>query len=244
MRWTHQLFKEKLKELYPNLILESKFVKLREYVYVRDNLDIVYKILAQGLLKNFPTIKSAVDKTDAFIKFAKNIHGDKYDYSRVKYVNCSEKVEIICPIHGVFTQTPSQHIHVKHGCNICLNTWALTKEGWITFTQNKSCVLYIINCYNNSENFIKLGITSNSVESRFFRKRDMPYEYDIIFEYKHTSGEFIWELEQYLHDLFWKDKYKPLIKFGGSGECYNFNILLESLKVTKEKINEYLYDKK
>ena len=36
------------------------------------------------------------------------IHGNKYDYSKVKYKNNSVKVCIICPIHGDFWQTPSQ----------------------------------------------------------------------------------------------------------------------------------------
>jgi hypothetical protein len=43
-----------------------------------------------------------------FIKKAKERHGDKYDYSLVKYVNAITKVDIICPKHGVFTTNPKQ----------------------------------------------------------------------------------------------------------------------------------------
>ena len=47
------------------------------------------------------------DKTFNFIDKAKKIHGDKYDYSKVEYINNSNKVCIICTIHGEFWQTPN-----------------------------------------------------------------------------------------------------------------------------------------
>jgi len=55
---------------------------------------------------------------DNFIKKAREIHGnDKYDYSKVKYINSNSKVIIICPIHKEFEQRPSSHLH--YGCNQC-----------------------------------------------------------------------------------------------------------------------------
>ena len=40
--------------------------------------------------------------TEQFIKEAKEIHGDKYNYDKVTYINSQTKVEIICPVHGSF----------------------------------------------------------------------------------------------------------------------------------------------
>jgi len=40
--------------------------------------------------------------TEEFISKAKKVHGDKYDYSLVEYVNNKTRVTIICPIHGEF----------------------------------------------------------------------------------------------------------------------------------------------
>ena len=57
--------------------------------------------------------------TEEFIKRAREIHGDKYDYSLVDYKNGREKVNIICPIHGVFEQSPEVHILQKAGCPKC-----------------------------------------------------------------------------------------------------------------------------
>lgn len=56
--------------------------------------------------------------TDTFIAAAKLIHGEKYDYSNVVYVNGTTKVKICCPEHGVFEQSPSKHLSGQ-GCPIC-----------------------------------------------------------------------------------------------------------------------------
>lgn len=53
-----------------------------------------------------------------FIEKAKEIHGNKYDYSKVEYINTSTKVCIICPIHGEFWQRPNDHLNGR-GCNKC-----------------------------------------------------------------------------------------------------------------------------
>ena len=57
--------------------------------------------------------------TSQFIERARSIHGNKYDYSKVKYVNNRTKVCIICPEHGEFYQTPSMHCNDKQGCPLC-----------------------------------------------------------------------------------------------------------------------------
>jgi hypothetical protein len=56
---------------------------------------------------------------DIFIRRSKEVHGDKYDYSLVNYINSHTKVRIICPIHGEFKQTPSCHTNHKYGCPVC-----------------------------------------------------------------------------------------------------------------------------
>ena len=56
--------------------------------------------------------------TEEFIKEAKQIHGDKYDYSLVEYNNSKIKIKIICSKHGVFKQAPNRHI-LGDGCPIC-----------------------------------------------------------------------------------------------------------------------------
>ena len=57
---------------------------------------------------------------DEFIKKAKIIHNNKYDYSLVCYQGSAVKVTIICPIHGEFTQKPNNHLNGQ-GCPKCAN---------------------------------------------------------------------------------------------------------------------------
>lgn len=55
---------------------------------------------------------------EKFIERANKVHNGKYDYSNVHFVNLHDKVEIICPIHGTFTQVAYDHLD-GHGCNEC-----------------------------------------------------------------------------------------------------------------------------
>lgn len=55
---------------------------------------------------------------DEFISKARQIHGNKYDYSKVNYISNRDKVKIKCPIHGDFFQAPREHL-VGKGCSKC-----------------------------------------------------------------------------------------------------------------------------
>ena len=68
--------------------------------------------------------------TEQFIIDAKKIHGDRFDYSKVKYINKKTKVCIICPEHGEFWQTPDSHLS-GNGCRKCSNE-KLSKERMIS----------------------------------------------------------------------------------------------------------------
>ena len=57
---------------------------------------------------------------EIFIERAVKVHGNKYDYSLVEYVNYDTKVKIICPEHGMFEQTPHEHLKGSE-CYKCAN---------------------------------------------------------------------------------------------------------------------------
>jgi len=61
---------------------------------------------------------SAKLSTDDFVKKSIKIHGNKYDYSKVKYKNSISKVIIICKEHGEFDQNPNKHLSGR-GCPYC-----------------------------------------------------------------------------------------------------------------------------
>ena len=74
--------------------------------------------------------------TDEFIKNAKKIHGDKYDYSKVDYKTASKNIIIICKLHGEFYQSPNSHLNGR-GCLICGGNKKKTTNSFIKESKNK-----------------------------------------------------------------------------------------------------------
>lgn len=176
--------------------------------------------------------KGRVLNNEDFIVKSKRKHGDKYDYSLVNYIDNVTKVKIICPIHGEFEQKPQHH---KRGseCQKCANiktgeSAINTSRGWsLSDWENKLKkspdsipILYVIKCFNDSENFIKIGITMRSVKKRFCNKTLMPYEFEMLFELTNLP-KLIFNTEIKIKQELIKYKYIPTIKFSGWNECFN-----------------------
>jgi len=94
--------------------------------------------------------------TEKIINRFKEIHGDKYDYSKVVFVKTTIKVCIICPEHGEFWQEP--HAHLKgQGCPKCgLNKRIKSKTNTNEEFINKAKLIYgdeydysLVNYVNN-----------------------------------------------------------------------------------------------
>lgn len=159
------------------------------------------------------------NKTELFISKAKLIHGNKFDYSKVEYVNIQHKVIIICQIHGEFLQTPSNHLS-GNGCESCRSencvggNYSLDKLGELS---NIEGYYYDIILYDpqTNESFGKIGITKN-FNNRFSGYGRYKLKY--IIELEKMSMDLALLKEQ--KDLRCETKYRPLHKFGGHTECY------------------------
>lgn len=164
------------------------------------------------------------DTKEQFIEKARAIHGDKYDYSLVDYINQNTTVDIICKYHGVFSQTPGSHISLKCGCTKC--SWELT--GW-TYTQWENAGLqsknfsgfkvYIIECWNEEERFYKIGKTFVPIQLRLSAKKRLPYRYKVIKTFE-GDARYISELETELQNKHKEFRYQPKLEFGGQTECF------------------------
>jgi hypothetical protein len=117
--------------------------------------------------------------TEEFIENAMEIHGDKYDYSKVEYVNSKSNVIIICKKHGEFEQIPTSHTLQGAGCMYC---------GIIKATLSKTLT---------TEDFIENAITIHGdtydYSKSIYTKR---FELLIIICKKH--GEFIQRASDHL----------------------------------------------
>lgn len=79
---------------------------------------------------------NAQHTTESFIRKAKQIHGDKYDYSKVEYVNNHTKICIIDKECGEFWQLPQNHLkgcgcHINHGKRVWNTRGRITTEEFI-----------------------------------------------------------------------------------------------------------------
>jgi len=99
-----------------------------EYINARTKICIIYPGHGEFWQKPFDHLNGhggmkyrkhkPCDTTEQFIEKARQIHGNKYDYSKVEYVDAHTKVCIICPEHGEFWIAPNKHLN-GGGCQVC-----------------------------------------------------------------------------------------------------------------------------
>lgn len=171
-------------------------------------------------------IKSNSAKTlsqSTVIKRFKEKHKDRYDYSLVVYEGDAHKhLKIICKEHGIFTQSYANHNSGK-GCPICAREFSpRLKSGFVKSYKVKNYAsLYLIRCFNNTENFYKIGITTKQINRRFSGQSSIPYSYELLYLHENT-GDIIWDTETKLHKKYKDLKYIPLLSFGGMYECFSY----------------------
>lgn len=124
---THSMSKsefiDRSKEVHPGKFDYSKAV------FINNSTRVEIICPEHGEFKQLPTVHlngfgcsrcSGKNKltTQEFIEDSRVVHGDKFDYSLVKYVRALSKVKIICKKHGEFKQRPNDHKNGV-GCPVC-----------------------------------------------------------------------------------------------------------------------------
>ena len=109
-------------------------------------------------------VGNVMPSTSFLIKKFKEIHGDKYDYSHVDYIDSRTSVKIICKEHGAFYQPPSRH-RLGAGCSKCsgnskLNTNIIIKQ-FKLIHGNKYDYSKVI--YKNAHSKVKISCSLHGV---------------------------------------------------------------------------------
>lgn len=147
-----------------NVVHDGKYdYSLVEYVKEKEPVDIlcpVHGVFKQSLYKHVYQCqgcpKCGIEKrssnrtkdTEWFVSEAKKIHGNKYDYSLVDYKKSSEKVDIVCPEHGLFKMTPNKHL-LGHGCPECVSKNNVLENRLFRFITNRFPEYNVIHQYKN-----------------------------------------------------------------------------------------------
>lgn len=91
-------------------------------------------------------------------------------------------------------------------------------------------IFYIIRMFSDDEEFIKCGITNESISRRFSGKTS-GYSYEVLKQYE-VELEKALELENEINSKF--NNYKPLNKFGGFLECYKVEDLMQISEIAMQ----------
>lgn len=172
--------------------------------------------------------------TEDFIKKSIEINGSRYIYTKTIYgKNASEEVVITCRIHGDFKVRPNGHLSKKSNCIKCSKITGVRKlkkkdnlgwnrSSWIKRLEGKTAKLYILECFDEKERFLKIGITSKNVKRRYSGGKVLPYEYKVLHLIESTDAGYIYDLEHKILQQTVEDRYEPMKPFVGSRlECRN-----------------------
>lgn len=101
---------------------KTKYIKMGQLLIIICPIHGDFEQIPSNHITHCQGCKKCVDNTKSttieFIEKAIQVHGVKYNYSRVDYKNRSTHIEIICPEHGMFSQTPGNHLY-GYGCSFC-----------------------------------------------------------------------------------------------------------------------------
>ena len=126
---------------------------------------------------------------DWFLAQAEEAHGDRYDYSKVRYRTVRKDVAIVCREHGEFKQQPQHHL-TGHGCPAC---------GRYGFRPDSDAVLYVLT--SECSKFIKIGITGHLDQRIAQLTRATPFNFKLIFTFN-MPGYAARPAETYTHAQF------------------------------------------
>jgi hypothetical protein len=191
------------------------------------------------------SIKSAINKNGYFIKRAKEKHGNKYDYSKVNYVDNKTKVKIKCNTHNqIFKQTPAGHLSGK-GCPVCSDIPKLTTEEFVIKAQEVHSDKYDYSLveYKNINTKVKIiddygfmheqrpvshlsgsGLSLKSVidKNGYFARRAQDvhgnkYDYSLV-EYKDTDSKI--RIKCNIHNYVFEQSPNNHLRGSGCPKCY------------------------
>lgn len=189
-------------------------------------------------MTNYSLIRTKT--TDEFINQAKEVHGDNCDYSSTVYKGCRERVKIKCNKHDViFKQFPANHLS-GGSCRQCLRenlskallgrdgTGGYTRSSYAKQANGREACVYLIRCYDEKEEFYKIGKTFLDINKRF-TKGNLIYDFEEV-HFHYGEASYIFDLENELHRQYRPYKHRPKEWFAGYTECYSMMLPIEEIK--------------
>jgi Zn finger protein HypA/HybF involved in hydrogenase expression len=157
-----------------------------------------------GFCRNKKISNSKKSNTVDFIRKAKEVHGERYDYSLAEYSTGHSKLTIICTTHGIFKQSASNHLRGQ-GCPGCkadaLSSYKLSNT--------EEFIVKSIHTHNNTYDYSLVGYTNNLSKVKIICKEHGIFEQS---PHKHLSGSGCPKCAGHNHSTIY------LIEYVGAGE--------------------------
>lgn len=161
--------------------------------------------------RNNTCVASAMQRRHQnFMKLLELTYEDfDYDFSQVRFdKDVDSIVRIHCSKHG-WINTKAKKLLAGRGCVAC-NRDSLMDQG---------AMVYIIRCFDEHEEFYKIGITTKSLERRFIHPSSLPYDYEVL-SLQNGDRKKLYKFEHRLHCELKAFRYTPRKYFTGRTECY------------------------
>ena len=144
-----------------------------------------------------------------------------YDFSKSDFRVVRDYITVSCSSHGDFT-TRVNNILYGRGCPKCgIENQGFNRTAFVNKCNGGNGTLYVLKCFSEDEVFYKVGITSRTIKQRYSSKRDMPYQYDVLYELS-SEPSYIWDLELTYKRELSNLRYSPKQSFDGClTECFN-----------------------
>ncbi|MCK9477621.1 MAG: hypothetical protein M0R46_17025 [Candidatus Muirbacterium halophilum] len=113
---------------------------------------------------------------DDYIKMAKKIHNNEYDYSLTNFSILTDKIKVICPKHGIFEPTAKNHIDKKSKCPQCnIEKKSLTKDEFVEKSKNVHGDDYDYSLVEYKNNITKVKIICKKCNNYFLQTPNSHY---------------------------------------------------------------------
>jgi len=189
--------------------------------------------------KEYPRYYNISRKRGWLETVCKHMPDPQYTYT---YNDCKEKA-LLCKSKTEFNERFKSHSNAMYRnkwLDICDHMLSALGGGFTRTSFLKNCelknnsigILYMLRCYDEFENFYKIGITSTgSVKRRYSNGGDLPYKYEILWILEDEPG-LIWDLELFFKRAIKTKAYTPKKwKCSKSVECFicdeNSNLILK-----------------
>jgi len=144
---------------------------------------------------------------DDFVKRAKLIYGDKYDYNLFEYKGNKEISSIVCKEHGLFKKSSYKHINKKEGCPYCKKIEMNNYDHEIKIDNNYSYMIGLFqtdgSMYESERNRGKFSLSlSIKDEDIIYKLKELiPYNSNISKRFKKTHFQRKDKIYEYNNEI-------------------------------------------